>query len=217
MDASEGYCSKLSFLILLSLYFENNMKRIVFSTNNPHKLHEVRHLLKDCCEVASLKDIGFQGEIPETGITFKENASIKSRFIYEKYLLDCFSDDSGLEIDALDGRPGVYSSSYGGIEGDAERNMEKVLAEMQDEENRSARFRTVISLILNGREFFFEGIVEGSILDEKKGQGGFGYDPIFLPNNYSQSFAEMPLELKNQISHRAKAVEKLVEFLTQNL
>lgn len=189
------------------------MDKIVFATNNAHKLEELRGLLKGKFEVVGLKDIGFGGDIPETGTTLEENASIKSRFVFERYNLDCFSDDTGLEIEALDGRPGVYSARYAGEDGDAEKNIIKVLAELKDKENRKARFRTVISLIKNGKEHQFEGVVDGHIINTKKGRTGFGYDPIFVPDGYGKTFAEMTAEEKNQISHRGRATKKLIGFL----
>lgn len=189
------------------------MNTIVFATNNKHKLLEIQQILGDGFKVKGLQDIGFRGDIPETGTTLAENASIKSHFVFEKYNTDCFSDDTGLEIDALNGRPGVYSARYAGEDGNAEKNIEKVLYELSGKENRSARFKTVISLIINGKEHFFEGKVEGSIISEPRGVDGFGYDPVFVPTGYNQTFAEMPITLKNKISHRAKAVEKLAGFL----
>lgn len=192
------------------------MKKIVFATNNLHKLTEVREILKQNYEVFGLSDIGFFDEIPETGTTLAENASIKSNFIFEKFGLNCFSDDTGLEIDSLYGRPGVYSARYAGLEGNAERNMEKVLNELKGIDNRSARFKTVVSLILGGKEFQFEGRVEGKIIVSRKGKDGFGYDPIFMPDGFDVTFAEMPAELKNSISHRGKAIQKLANFLNKS-
>jgi XTP/dITP diphosphohydrolase len=189
------------------------MKKIIFATNNNHKLNEIRNILTRKFNVFGLKDIGFEGDIPETGITLFENASIKSRFVYEKFKTDCFSDDTGLEIDTLGGKPGVYSARYAGEEANSEKNIEKVLKQMAGSTNRAARFKTVISLILNGKEYFFEGKVEGKIILEKRGATGFGYDPIFLPDGYNKTFAEMDLATKNQISHRARATAKLVHFL----
>jgi len=167
-------------------------------------------------EVLGLKEIGFAGDIPETGKTLEENALIKSKFVFEKFGLDCFSDDTGLEIEALDGRPGVYSARYAGEDGNAENNIAKILSELHGIENRKARFRTVVSLILNGEEYFFEGIVNGRIIDEKRGSVGFGYDPVFVPDGNNKTFAQMSSDLKNKISHRGKAIEKLVAFLKNN-
>lgn len=189
------------------------MHKIVFATNNKHKLKEVQQILGNKYEVLGLMDIGFEGDIPETGKTLKANASIKSGFVYEKFGVDCFSDDTGLEIEALDGRPGVYSARYAGEPGDSEKNIEKVLFELENKQNRKARFRTVVSLILGGEEHFFEGVVKGQIIDEKRGGDGFGYDPVFIPDGYQLTFAEMPVAEKNKISHRSMAVDKLVEYL----
>jgi len=192
------------------------MKKIIFATNNQHKLTEIQHIIGDKFQISGLKEIGFKGDIVEYGKTLKSNASIKSRFIFDLYKLDCFADDTGLEIDALEGRPGVYSARYAGEEGNAENNIIKVLQEMQGIKNRKARFVTVISLILDGEEYFFEGTVEGSIITTKRGADGFGYDPIFIPNGYKYTFAEMSAQLKNRISHRANAIAKLTEFLITN-
>jgi XTP/dITP diphosphohydrolase len=189
------------------------MKKLIFATNNQHKLEEVSHLIKGNYKILSLKDINCFEEIPETSDTIKGNASQKSHYIYDKFGIDCFADDTGLEIEALDGRPGVYSARYAGEEHNFEKNMNKVLAEMNGITNRKARFKTVISLILNGKENFFEGIIYGIILTEKRGQEGFGYDPIFQPIGYNLAFAEMPLEEKNKISHRAIAIQNLVNYL----
>ncbi|MEJ2595226.1 MAG: non-canonical purine NTP diphosphatase [bacterium] len=189
------------------------MHRILFATNNLHKLKEVQHILGNRFQVLGLKDIGFSGDIAETGSTLEENASIKSRFIYKKYGMDCFSDDTGLEIEALGGRPGVYSARYAGEEGNAIKNMNKVLTEMEGAQNRKARFRTVISLILEGNEYTFEGIVNGRIILEPRGSEGFGYDPVFVPEGYTQTFAELSAEEKNNISHRSRAVQKLANYL----
>lgn len=192
------------------------MKKLVFATKNPHKLEEVRAILKEKYTVAGLADLGCAEDIPETGTTLEANASIKSHYIFNSYQLDCFADDTGLEVDALDGKPGVYSARYAGANASYEQNVDKLLSELHDSENRKARFRTVISLLLNGEEYFFEGIVEGKIINERKGSGGFGYDPVFVPDGYEQSFAEMDANLKNSISHRAKAVQKLAKFLLLN-
>ena len=188
------------------------MQQLVFATHNPHKLEEVAAKIKGEIKLLSLDDIGCYDEIAETGATFRENASIKSNYIYHKYHANCFGDDSGLEIGALNGEPGVYSARYAGKHGDHEANINKVLAGLERSENRKARFRTVISLIWEGSEHFFDGIVEGVIRNERAGVKGFGYDPIFQPDGYAVTFAEMSLEEKNRISHRAKAVEKLVAF-----
>lgn len=188
-------------------------QKLVFATNNPHKLNEISNIEDLNVEIVSLKDIGFNEEIPEDFDTLQENALQKARIIHEKTGLDCFADDTGLEIDALDGKPGVYSARYAGEPSNPEENIKKVLAELSGKTNRKARFRTVIALILDGQELFFEGIVEGEILTEKNGADGFGYDPIFRPTGYSESFAEMSLEMKNKISHRARAMRQLVNYL----
>ena len=187
--------------------------KLVFATNNKHKLDELQHLLSDKITLLSLKDIKCFDEIPEDHDTLEENASQKANFIFEKYNIDCFADDTGLEIDALNGSPGVLSARYAGESKDSEANIQKVLKELEGESNRKARFKTIISLIIDEKEYLFEGIVEGEILTEKSGHDGFGYDPIFKPMGYNESFAQMSLMDKNKISHRAKATEKLVEFL----
>jgi XTP/dITP diphosphohydrolase len=189
------------------------MKKIVFATNNKHKLQEIKELLKNDFEIISLKELGFKGDIPETGKTLKENASQKAHFINERYGVNCFADDTGLEVEALNGAPGVYSARYAGEGCSYEDNVNKLLKALEGIENRAASFKTVISLILDGQEYFFEGEVKGMITKEKHGEGGFGYDPIFLPDGYDQTFAEMPLDLKNKISHRGRATRKLVDFL----
>ena len=189
--------------------------KFVFATNNRHKLEEITRMLKDKYEIISLEEIGCREEIPEDYETLQENALEKARYVKEHYGYDCFADDTGLEIEALGNRPGVYSARYAGPAKNSEDNMHKVLGEMKGEENRKARFRTVIALLLGGEEHFFEGIVEGKILEQQQGEIGFGYDPIFCPEGYRQSFAEMPMEQKNQISHRGQAVRKLAEFLSR--
>jgi XTP/dITP diphosphohydrolase len=186
---------------------------IVFASNNAHKLEEVRSKLPKEFTVLSLKDVLGDVDIPETGDTLDENASIKSRYVFDRTGMNCFSDDTGLEIAALNGEPGVYSARYAGEGCSFQDNMDKVLGKMEGAEDRSACFRTVISLILNGEEHFFEGRVDGEILTEEHGEKGFGYDPIFRPNGFVESFAQMTLEQKNEISHRGRAVQKLVEFL----
>ena len=190
------------------------MKTLVFATNNLHKLEEVQSIIGNSFQLKSLSDIGCQADIPETGTTFEHNASQKSRYIFEHFQTDCFSDDSGLEVDALDGEPGVDSAHYSGSR-DTETNMQLVLDKMADNPNRRARFRCVISLILEGNEYFFEGSVEGSITQERSGKSGFGYDPIFKPAGYEKTFSEMSSEEKNKISHRARAMSKLVAFLNK--
>jgi XTP/dITP diphosphohydrolase len=189
------------------------IKELVFATNNKHKLQEVQEIAGETAVIKSLHDIGLEVEIPETADTLEGNALQKARFIYDRTGLDCFADDTGLEIDALDGRPGVYSARYAGEECSFEDNIRKVLSEMTGVSDRKARFRCVVCLILEGKEYFFEGKVEGMILEEKRGMAGFGYDPIFLPAGNNQSFAEMPPYLKNGISHRGRSIQKMVNFL----
>jgi XTP/dITP diphosphohydrolase len=189
------------------------MQQLVFATNNRHKLEEVAAKIDGKIKLLSLDDIGCYDDIAETGLTFRENASLKSRYIYNKYNLNCFGDDSGLAIDALNGEPGVYSARYAGEQGNHGANINKVLEKLSMVTNRRAHFITVISLIWNGEEHFFEGTVEGTIRHERSGSGGFGYDPIFQPDGYHITFAEMSLEQKNSISHRARAMEKLMAFL----
>lgn len=189
------------------------MNKIIFASNNSHKLEEVQYALKDLFQVVSLKEIGFTDEIPEPYETLEENALTKSKTIFEKFGMDCFADDTGLEVEALNGAPGVYSARYAGPNCSFEDNVNKMLKEMKDKKNRNARFRTVVSLILQGKEYSFEGIVNGQISTERKGLEGFGYDPIFIPETYETSFAQMSLNEKNKISHRGKAIAQLVEFL----
>lgn len=190
-------------------------KRFVFATNNAHKLEEVSYILGEKVELLSLKDIGCHEDIPETADTLEGNALLKARFIAEKYHMDCFADDTGLEVEALGGAPGVYSARYAGDGHDSEANMRKLLKDMEGMENRKARFRTVFALIVDGKEHLFEGIVKGEIITNRKGTSGFGYDPIFVPEGYTQTFAEMGNELKNKISHRAVATNKLCRFLAK--
>jgi XTP/dITP diphosphohydrolase len=189
------------------------MHQLVFATNNQHKIEEVADKIAGQMKLLSLNDIGCFVEIEETGSTFNANASIKSHFIYDKYRLNCFGDDSGLEVDALNGEPGVFSARYAGKHGDHAANIHKVLTKLTGETNRRARFKTVISLLLDGAEYIFEGAVEGQITQQPGGTAGFGYDPIFMPDGYNVTFAEMTLAEKNKISHRARAVEKLSAFL----
>ena len=196
-------------------------RKIVFATNNPHKLNEIQNLLGSHFTLMSLKDIGFNGDIPEEQPTLEGNALEKARYIYEKFNTPCFADDTGLEIDAFNGEPGVFSARYAGgldIFGTedkrSEANMLKVLTKLENVHNRKARFRTVIAYIENNTEHFFEGIMNGSVTNEKRGNGGFGYDPIFVPDGSQLTFAEMPLSEKNKISHRAQAFRKFVEFMT---
>lgn len=189
--------------------------KLIFATNNLNKLAEVQKMLSKQYLVLGLNDIGCTEDIPETAPTLEGNATLKSMYVHNNYGVNCFADDTGLEIDALNGEPGVISARYAGTDKDAEGNMEKVLANLQGITNRKARFRTVISLILDGKEYQFEGIVNGTILSEKQGEKGFGYDPIFMPEGYDRSFAEIDMDIKNKISHRGLAVQKLIAFLNK--
>ncbi|MBP6871359.1 MAG: non-canonical purine NTP diphosphatase [Bacteroidales bacterium] len=189
------------------------MKELVFATNNVHKLNEIRAIAGDTLRILSLKEIGCTDEIVEDAATIEGNASLKAFYIWNKYGKSCFADDTGLEVEALDGRPGVKSARYAGDDCNPDNNIKKLLKELMDKPNRRARFRTVISLIIEGREVQFEGIVEGEILMEKRGKDGFGYDPVFRPIGYEQSFAEMSPDEKNRISHRGRAVQKLIGHL----
>lgn len=190
------------------------MHKLVFATNNPHKLKELGEMLQGEFSLLSLEDIGCMEDIPETGNTFIANASQKSFYIWDKYQIDCFSDDSGLEIASLNNEPGVYSARYAGEGRNSDDNVTKVLHKMEGISARSACFKCVISLVLGGNEYLFEGRVDGEILTERRGSSGFGYDPIFQPTGHEQSFAEMDPLLKNSMSHRGRAVQKLVHFLT---
>lgn len=194
------------------------MKReFVIATNNAHKLKEIIHIVGDNFIIHSLSDINCHDEIPETADTLEGNALQKARYIHDHYGFDCFADDTGLEVEALNNAPGVYSARYAGPGHDSEANMNKLLQEMQGQTNRKARFRTVIALIMEGKEYLFEGIINGNITLEKKGDSGFGYDPIFQPEGYEQTFAELGDDIKNKISHRALAVHKLAHFLSSLL
>lgn len=189
------------------------MKQIVFATNNPHKVEEVRNKLNGLFEIRTLSEIGCTDDIPETSDTLQGNAGQKSHYLFDRFHCDCFADDTGLEVEALDGAPGVYSARYAGPAKDSEANIDKLLAELNGKANRRAKFRTVISLILDGEEYLFEGSVSGTILTERHGKQGFGYDPVFQPDGFDRSFAELSMEEKNKISHRGKAIEKLICFL----
>lgn len=189
--------------------------KIIFATNNPHKVKEINEMLDGSFEIVSLKDIGCTEDIPETQPTLEGNALQKARYVKENYGADCFSEDTGLEIEALGGEPGVITARYAGSERDPNANMDLVLQKLADKDNRKAQFRTVIALLLNGEEHLFEGIVTGRIAQEKRGEGGFGYDPIFLPDGYEQTFAELSSDIKNSISHRARATRKLIDFLKE--
>jgi XTP/dITP diphosphohydrolase len=189
------------------------VEKLVFATNNLHKLQEVKAILDGKVQIQSLSEIGCLDEIPETADTLEGNALLKAKFVYDRFQLDCFADDTGLEIEALGGEPGVFSARYAGLEHDSYKNRMKVLRLMEQQTNRKAQFRTVIALILQGKEYLFEGKVEGVITREPRGEGGFGYDSIFVPNGYEQTFAELSAEQKNQISHRAHAVKKFADFI----
>lgn len=189
------------------------MKKLVFSTNNEHKLEEVRDILGKYYHILSLKDIGDETDIPETGETLEENAMIKAEYLWTKYKCNCFADDTGLEVEALNNAPGVYSARYAGEQKNSADNVAKLLRELDGVDNRRARFRTVIALIRDGKKYLFEGKIDGVIIDTAKGNNGFGYDPVFLPDGYTQTFAELNLDEKNKISHRAKAVQQLALFL----
>ena len=189
--------------------------QLVFATNNQNKVNEIKSLLGEGIEIVSLKDIGCNEELPETQETLEGNALQKARYVADNYNVNCFADDTGLEIESLNGVPGVYSARYAGVECKAEDNMTKVLAELDGKENRLAKFRTIVALILNDEEHSFEGQVDGSITRSKSGSDGFGYDPIFQPNGFDITFSEMSMAEKNAISHRGKAVAKLVAFLKE--
>jgi XTP/dITP diphosphohydrolase len=191
----------------------NELQSIVFASNNKHKLEEVTDILKSRYKVVSLAEIGCFDDIPETSDTLEGNALLKARHVFEKYQMDCFADDTGLEVEALSGRPGVYSARYAGEGCSYEDNVKKLLAEMEGITNRRARFRTVIALIAGNQVRYFDGVINGFISTEKKGSSGFGYDPVFVPEGYNQTFAEMTAGLKNTISHRALAVSSLAKAL----
>ena len=191
-------------------------KRLVFATNNAHKLEEIRAILGNSIEILSLADIHCHADIPETADTLEGNARQKSRYVYEHDGLDCFADDTGLEVESLGGAPGVYSARYADGQGhDSQANMNKLLKEMEEKNDRKAQFRTIISLIEKGEERQFEGIVKGQITREKRGESGFGYDPIFQPDGYETTFAELGSDIKNRISHRVRAVAALCDYLTK--
>ncbi len=194
------------------------MMKIVFATNNAHKLNELRQIAGNKLQVLSLNDIDCHDDIPETGNTLQENALQKAQYIYEKYGMDCFADDTGLEVDCLGGAPGVHSARYAPGEGhDAEANTRLLLENMRRSADRSARFRTVIALILDGKEYFFEGKVEGVITEAPEGEGGFGYDPVFMPEGWDRTFAQATPQQKNAVSHRGRAVAALMQFLLEKI
>ena len=187
--------------------------KLVFATHNPNKLKEIQSLLPKEIELISLEDIGCNEDIPETSETISGNALLKAHYVKENFGFDCFADDTGLEVEALNGAPGVYSARYAGEEKSDEANIQKLISELKNEKNRSARFKTVIALIMNGKEHFFEGICKGEIIEDKRGNHGFGYDPVFVPSNQKKTFAEMELSEKNEFSHRGKAFGKLISFI----
>ncbi len=186
---------------------------LVFVSHNPHKIEEISEILGQGFSLKGLGDLPCHEDIPEPHETLEDNALEKARYVNRKFGVDCFADDTGLEVEALDGLPGVHSARYAGEAKDSEANIEKLLKNLEGEENRKARFRTVIALILNGREYLFEGVVNGTIARQKAGTKGFGYDPVFVPNGYQTTFAQMPLHEKNRISHRGRAIQKLAAFL----
>ena len=188
---------------------------LVFATNNKNKLKEIKHIIIDKINILSINDLNHSDDLEETGLTLKDNASQKARFIYKKFNKNCFADDSGLEILSLNNEPGVFSARYAGSNCSADDNMNKVLKKLESIKNRNAIFKTVICLILDGKEYFFEGSIEGIITNEKIGHNGFGYDPIFRPDNFNLTFAQMSVNEKSKISHRAIAVSKFVKFINQ--
>lgn len=189
------------------------MKELIFATANPNKIKEIKAILDGQFSILGLDSIGCTEDIPETQPTIEGNALQKAQYVVDHYGVDCFAEDTGLEIDALDGEPGVYSARYAGPERDSDANIRLALSKLRDKKNRAAQFKTVIALIQDGKTMTFEGIVRGTIIEEKRGKGGFGYDPVFVPDGYEQTFGEMDPEIKNQISHRARAVAKLREYL----
>ncbi|MCI7338215.1 MAG: non-canonical purine NTP diphosphatase [Bacteroidales bacterium] len=191
-------------------------RKLVFATHNAHKVDEVRAILPASVELVGPAALGCHDEIPETGNTLRDNALQKVQYIHDRFGVDCFADDTGLEVEALDGAPGVYSARYAGEPADFAKNRTKLLAALTGISNRRAQFRTVVSLILNDKTYFFEGIVKGRIIAEERGVGGFGYDSVFVPDGYDKTFAELPAAVKNSISHRARAMEQLNTFLAQH-
>ncbi|WP_044173238.1 non-canonical purine NTP diphosphatase [Flectobacillus major] len=189
------------------------MKKLCFATNNAHKLKEIQAMLGDQFELISLEQTGCKEELPETGDTLEANSDEKASYLYDHYGVDCFADDTGLEVEALNGEPGVYSARYAGEHRNSADNMQLLLTKLKNQENRSAQFRTVITLILGAEKYQFEGIVKGTIIDDQRGGEGFGYDPIFVPEGHNRTFAEMSLAEKGEMSHRARAFKKLIDFL----
>lgn len=196
---------------------KNKMKELIVATHNQHKIDEIRQVLKDKIAIVSIKDLGLKQDIPETGDTLKENARQKAIYVYNKFHKDCFADDTGLEVEALDGRPGVYSARYAGEKCSFDDNIDLLLEEMDGKTNRRACFKTVICLIEDGKERYFEGVCRGNISTERYGNKGFGYDPVFIPEGHGESFAEMSGEQKNKISHRGIATRALIDYLTKTI
>jgi XTP/dITP diphosphohydrolase len=189
--------------------------KLCFATNNRHKIEEVQKLLGNEIELVSLEEIGCREELPENQEALEGNALEKAQYVWQHFGVSCFADDTGLEVEALEGAPGVYSARYAGTQRDNTANIQLLLQNLHEKPNRKAQFRTVMALILDGKSFLFEGIVEGFILEERRGEGGFGYDSVFRPEGFAQTFAEMGMDEKNKISHRGRAMQKLVEFLKQ--
>lgn len=187
--------------------------KLIFATQNKHKIEEIKPGLNPEVELVDLSDMGFKGEVPETSDTLEGNALEKANFVFNKYSMNTLSDDTGLEVESLNGEPGIFSARYAGESKNSEENIEKLLDKLKGKSNRKARFRTVIALILNNKEYLFEGIAEGEIIENRSGNMGFGYDPVFQPLGYDKTFAEMTLQEKNEISHRARALKKLTDFL----
>lgn len=187
--------------------------QLIFATNNQNKVNEIKKVVADSIDIITMKEAGIDKDIPEPYDTLQENASTKSRTIFKLTGKDCFSEDTGLEVTALNGAPGVKSARYAGEPADSEKNIDKLLDELKDKDDKSAQFRTVISLLLDGKEYFFEGICKGNIIAERRGTEGFGYDPIFIPEGNEKTFAEMTMDEKNKFSHRKKATQKLIDFL----
>ncbi len=192
-------------------------KNLIFATNNRHKIEEVSAILDGVCNISGLKEIGCFEDIPEDMDTIRDNAMQKARFIFEKYGFNCFADDTGLFVKSLDGEPGVYSARYAGEECDSQKNIDKLLDKLKDKTERKAFFMTVVALIIDGDEYYFEGVVNGEILSERHGDGGFGYDPVFMPEGFAQSFAQLGMDEKNKISHRALAIKAMSDFLSSDL
>lgn len=191
------------------------MKQLIFATHNAHKADEVKKIVGNSLEIKNLSDINFFDDIPETGSTFKENALQKVQYLHDKIKCNCFADDSGLSVDALNGAPGILSARYAGEPSNSQRNTEKLLDVLKNETNRKAQFTCVIAVILDEQTHFFEGIIRGTLTESPQGEGGFGYDPIFIPDGYDKTFAELPSEIKNKISHRAIAMQKFQQFINQ--